>query len=224
MARTREQLRANAQDIALGLDGKLPPLDSSKATEGAETRREQSGGDSNTPSNELAANALPKRQQGRANAQEIVVGVKGKLPPINLSRAKVEPPREESRGLDATPADDLVTGQLPKRPGPEIVMSRIIESYEQFARTHPELIEALLRECERIAEEHAPPDALRRLTTKQAAQRIGISAGHVSTLRAKARLGECVEGKPRYSKKECDLYRNGYRLPGPKPKFPSGRQ
>jgi hypothetical protein len=118
----------------------------------------------------------------------------------------------------ANQAVDLTGEQLPRRPDPEAAMTRMVRQFERFARANPELAEPLLKKFEAIAEEHAPPEAMRRLTVKEAALRIGVSEGHLANLGSEGRLGGNIEGKRRYSKKECDRYRDGYRLQGRKPK------
>jgi hypothetical protein len=116
----------------------------------------------------------------------------------------------------ATQAIDLKREQLPQPPDPEAAMTRMLKQFERFAKSNPLLTEPLLKRLEAIAEEHAPPDAMRRLTAKQAALVAGISERQIRTLRFQNCLGETIDGKSRFSKKECNQYRISWRFPGPK--------
>jgi hypothetical protein len=99
-------------------------------------------------------------------------------------------------------------------------MTRILGLYERFAKTHPERAGKLLRRCEKLTERYRTPETKRTLTADQAAERIGVSRRQVFTLYGEGRLGERLNGSPRFSEFECDSYRNSPRKVGRPRKTP----
>ena len=90
----------------------------------------------------------------------------------------------------------------------------ILAQVEAYVRAHPERAVELRDSVAGIVEEHRPPRIERDLNLRHAAARIGIS--HVAVLRiynqkdedtGTRRLGEEIDGKPRFSEYECDQYR-----------------
>src|SRR4051812_23187860 len=91
------------------------------------------------------------------------------------------------------PELDLARSDLPKRQGPDAVLTRIVELYERFVTHHPERAEALLRRCQDLTERFRPSRTSRELNARQAADRIGVSRPRVIELFRVGRLGERVE-------------------------------
>lgn len=97
-------------------------------------------------------------------------------------------------------------------------MARLLELYERFVSVFPDRSKALLERCEELTNRYRPADGERNLTCVEAAKRIGVIRQRVFQLYQQGRLGACIDGKPRFSEKECDVYRDGYRKPGLKPR------
>src|SRR5262245_10165815 len=123
--------------------------------------------------------------------------------------------RHQGQGRGAAPTNDLSAGNLPKRPA---AMTRILDAYERFVKVRPEQAEALLEGCRAITERYRTPSTVRRLSCREAASRIGVSRNLPFYLYQQGRLGECIDGRPRFSERECDDYKTSNRMPGPKPK------
>jgi predicted DNA-binding transcriptional regulator AlpA len=156
---------------------------------------------------------------------------------VDLGNVTREPDQEQ--GLGAGTGDETSLEGVSSRfdrdgvVSPEEREAALLADIKRYLEAHPDrgkafikAVKETVREAEREAEASAraesglPPSTERTLNLRQASERIGITHPRVYQLYKDGRLGQEINGKPRFSELECDLFRESDRRPGPKPRSP----